>query len=93
MALPAASIVRTVSDVPTLVNVTPVAVQFVPEVVAVTHVVPPSGLTWIVSPAANVPVKVPPTVCNAVAVMKSLLLVPWPPRPKRAGRRHRRSGW
>ena len=48
---------------------TPLADQVLPEVVALTQVVPPLALTWIDSPAPRVPVNVPLTVCEAVLVM------------------------
>ena len=53
-------------------SVTPLADQFDPEGVASTQVVPPSALTWILSPAPSTPVTVPLTVCDATLVMKSV---------------------
>ena len=57
-------------------SVTPDADQVVPLGFAETQVVPPSALTWIVSPVPSVPVKVPLTVCEPVLVTKSLFEEP-----------------
>ena len=63
--------VRTASVPGPAASVTPLADQFEPTGIASTQVVPPSALTWIFSPAASVPVKVPLTVCAATLVIKS----------------------
>ena len=57
-------------------SVTPLALQVLPETIALTHVAPPLAEIWITSPARSVPANVPLTVCPAVLVMKSELLAP-----------------
>src|SRR5258708_37013422 len=59
-------------------SVTPLADHVADPAVASTKVLPPSALTWIFSPAPNVLVNVPLTVCAATLVMKSVLELPSP---------------